>query len=327
MKASEEGDSNSFNFLRLRIAMDTSKSLCQGRKITMADGKEGWVRFKYKRLPNICYWCGKLMHIDKECLLWEKSRGTLKARDQQFGSWLRALTPNLYRRTVIHVARLYEEELREDDGVHGDIDRDESEPGQDGVNLRDRHREGADDSPVGDALTDMEFSNFSANNKNIPSNMEIILNSLEFLNSINATNGANFKAQLEDIDEELAKFDNVEVLRGAPKISLSNRNSEQSKGAGGGVLRYTQTSPKLSAIDSLAPKAAKDFEEDDSSIHTFTTARLDAANAGGSFGSARNPKIKMQSYLLLGACHTTRHVSVLGSYSSTVSVLEPLPAS
>ena len=129
MKASKEGDSNSFNFLRLRVAVDTSKPLCQGRKITMVDGKEGWVRFKYERLPNICYWCGKLTNSNKECLLWEKSRGTLKAGDQQFGSWLRASTLNPYQRTVICVARLDEEELREDDGLHGDRDRDESEPG------------------------------------------------------------------------------------------------------------------------------------------------------------------------------------------------------
>ena len=53
MKASKERDSNNFNFLRLRVVMDTSKPLCRRRKITMVDGKEGWVRFKYERLPNI----------------------------------------------------------------------------------------------------------------------------------------------------------------------------------------------------------------------------------------------------------------------------------
>ena len=73
----------------------------------------------------------------------------------------------------------------------------------------------------------MEFQNFPAHNKDIPSNMEIIPNSLKFLNSVDENNGADFKAQLEDIDEELAKFDHVEVLRGASAISLSNRNSEQ----------------------------------------------------------------------------------------------------
>ena len=97
-KASEAGCGNAFNFIRLRVAVNTSKPLCRGRKISMANGKEGWVSFKYERLPTICYWCGKLTHSDRECPLWEKSRGTLRGRDQQFGAWLCALTPNLSRR-------------------------------------------------------------------------------------------------------------------------------------------------------------------------------------------------------------------------------------
>nr|POF08388.1 histone acetyltransferase gcn5 [Quercus suber] len=46
--------------------------------------------------------------------------------------------------------------------------------------------------------------------------------------------------------------------------------------------------------DKEAPKAAnaKDSDEDDSSIHTFTTARLDATNAGG---GSNNTKIKMEN--------------------------------
>nr|POE46508.1 hypothetical protein CFP56_66987 [Quercus suber] len=119
MTAFKEDISNNFNFLRLRVAVDTSKPLCRGRKITMSDGKEGWVRFKYERLPTICFWCGKLTHSDKECPLWEKSRGNLKAKDQQFGSWLRASTPNPTRRTVIRVAGFEEDELNEDGEVHG----------------------------------------------------------------------------------------------------------------------------------------------------------------------------------------------------------------
>ena len=71
-RASEEGSGNAFNFMRLRVAVDTSKPMCRGRKITMENGKEGWVSFKYERLPNICYWCGMLTHSDRDCLLWGK---------------------------------------------------------------------------------------------------------------------------------------------------------------------------------------------------------------------------------------------------------------
>lgn len=82
MKASEEGELNSLNFLRLRVVVDTSKPLCRGRKITTAEGKEGWVSFKFERLPIICYWCGMLTHSDRACPVKEKSRGVLKAEDQ-----------------------------------------------------------------------------------------------------------------------------------------------------------------------------------------------------------------------------------------------------
>ena len=86
VRMSKEGGSNNFNFFKTRVSVDITKPQCRGRKITMASGKEGWVSFKYERLPNICYWCGRLTHGDRECSKWVKSRGTLKVEDQQFGA-------------------------------------------------------------------------------------------------------------------------------------------------------------------------------------------------------------------------------------------------
>ena len=81
-RASEVGCGNAFNFMQLRVVVDTTKPMCRGHKIAMANDKEGWVSFKYERLPNICYWCGMLTHSDRDCLLWEKSRGSLRGKDQ-----------------------------------------------------------------------------------------------------------------------------------------------------------------------------------------------------------------------------------------------------
>lgn len=50
----------SYNFLRVRVAIDIIKSLCRGRRISTESGKEGWVSFKYEQLLNICYGCGRL---------------------------------------------------------------------------------------------------------------------------------------------------------------------------------------------------------------------------------------------------------------------------
>ena len=82
----------------------------------MASGKEGWVSFKYERLPNICYWCGRLTFGDRECPKWVKSRGTLKVEDQQFRAWWCAAIPSMSRRMVIRVAGMDEKDI----GVNDD---------------------------------------------------------------------------------------------------------------------------------------------------------------------------------------------------------------
>lgn len=54
--------------------------------------KEGWVSFRYERLPNLCYWCGSLTHDDKDCVIWLNSRGNLSSstvrRKQRWRSWV-----------------------------------------------------------------------------------------------------------------------------------------------------------------------------------------------------------------------------------------------
>lgn len=56
-------------FSTIRVAIDILHPLCRGRKITYDGRFEGWVFFKYERLPNICYWCGRVTHDDKDCSL------------------------------------------------------------------------------------------------------------------------------------------------------------------------------------------------------------------------------------------------------------------
>ena len=91
------------NFMRVRVNIDLTKPLYRGRKLGLSNGDESWVSFKYEHLPNVCYWCGRLTHHDKECSLWQKRKGTLKEGDQQFGSWLRANTPNFAKKTIVRV--------------------------------------------------------------------------------------------------------------------------------------------------------------------------------------------------------------------------------
>ena len=42
------------HFIRVWVMIDITLPLCQGRVITLENGLNHWVRFKYERLPNLC---------------------------------------------------------------------------------------------------------------------------------------------------------------------------------------------------------------------------------------------------------------------------------
>lgn len=52
--------------IRVRIHMDLNKALYRGRKLII-EGKPLWVYFKYEKLPNYRYFCGRLSHASREC--------------------------------------------------------------------------------------------------------------------------------------------------------------------------------------------------------------------------------------------------------------------
>ena len=92
-----DGKREGCNFIRVRVTVKLPEPLCRGRQIVRSGGIESWVDFKYKHLPNLCYWCGRLTHHDKDCPTRLKKRGANRDEEKQFGSWLRASTPNPLR--------------------------------------------------------------------------------------------------------------------------------------------------------------------------------------------------------------------------------------
>lgn len=50
-KVETEGD----NFMRVRVTIDISQPLCRGHVISLDNGKDLWVPFKYERLPSFCF--------------------------------------------------------------------------------------------------------------------------------------------------------------------------------------------------------------------------------------------------------------------------------
>ena len=90
-------------FMRVKVSLDITRPLSKGRMVSLGQGKEQWVSFKYERLPNICYWCGCLNHDDRDCELWLDSEGSLKVEELQYGPWLRAAPVSRARKNVVSV--------------------------------------------------------------------------------------------------------------------------------------------------------------------------------------------------------------------------------
>jgi hypothetical protein len=85
-------------FLRARISMDISKPIPRGRLITFLSLGQMWVSFKYERLPWLCFHCGVIGHLERDCVI--RCRGGQKVGEavQQYGPWLRAAELNQRRR-------------------------------------------------------------------------------------------------------------------------------------------------------------------------------------------------------------------------------------
>ena len=77
-------------FMRVKVAVPTSKPLRRGGFIGGSDGTSSWVTFKYERLPLFCHFCGLMGHDLKHCadhFARGKNGGEVV---YQYGEWLKA---------------------------------------------------------------------------------------------------------------------------------------------------------------------------------------------------------------------------------------------
>ena len=102
-------DEDGGRFMRVKVKLDILLPLCRGRVVTLESGKTVWVNFKYERLPNFCYWCGRLTHSDKECPLWIQSKGTLTVDQRQFSQTLRAPPHRATNKPIVFVPGYYDD--------------------------------------------------------------------------------------------------------------------------------------------------------------------------------------------------------------------------
>uniref|UniRef100_A0A2N9HCL8 Reverse transcriptase domain-containing protein n=1 Tax=Fagus sylvatica TaxID=28930 RepID=A0A2N9HCL8_FAGSY len=102
-----EGQSKG-SFMRVRVTIDIRQPLCRGRKVGLGGTGECWVSFKYERLTNFCYWCGRITHGEKDCEIWLRSRGSLLNAQQPYGAWMKGETERMGRHPVRTVDKMGE---------------------------------------------------------------------------------------------------------------------------------------------------------------------------------------------------------------------------
>ncbi|KAL5767746.1 hypothetical protein ACOSQ2_014529 [Xanthoceras sorbifolium] len=66
------------SFIRARVLVNVSKPLIRGLRVVVC----------YERLPNFCYFCGRIGHLIRECC--NNVKGAVEGPDIKFGAWLRA---------------------------------------------------------------------------------------------------------------------------------------------------------------------------------------------------------------------------------------------
>ncbi|XP_042983219.1 uncharacterized protein LOC122312628 [Carya illinoinensis] len=66
------------SYLRIKVDVDVNKPLVRGRMVNLG-GKQSWSHFKYERLPNFCFKCGLLKHVNGKCPNFDPS---IQSQDQ-----------------------------------------------------------------------------------------------------------------------------------------------------------------------------------------------------------------------------------------------------
>lgn len=74
---------------RIQVQVDTNNSLKTGCYMNREDGTKLWLPFRYERLSDFCYLCGKLDHTESSCTTKDREEADEADPRHHYGPWLR----------------------------------------------------------------------------------------------------------------------------------------------------------------------------------------------------------------------------------------------
>lgn len=79
--------SDQARFLLVRVEIPLSQPLRWTGPVVSPEGERSWVKFRYERIDELCFSCGRLGHETKTCTL---TKPCTTYGEQPYGDWLRA---------------------------------------------------------------------------------------------------------------------------------------------------------------------------------------------------------------------------------------------
>ncbi|XVE95495.1 hypothetical protein REPUB_Repub02eG0102600 [Reevesia pubescens] len=87
---SEHGALVCGKYLRFRVLINVSEPLKRGTRLATHDGTSILIMFRYERLPDLCYVCGRLTHHESECDYAFQMKKQTGSVIRGYGAWLNA---------------------------------------------------------------------------------------------------------------------------------------------------------------------------------------------------------------------------------------------
>ncbi|KAK9267888.1 hypothetical protein L1049_010325 [Liquidambar formosana] len=77
------------NFLRVKININVNNPLKSGFSLKRGNLPEAWIQFKFERLSDFCFLCGRLSHCSKDCSFVLPALSDRPKSLRSFGPWMR----------------------------------------------------------------------------------------------------------------------------------------------------------------------------------------------------------------------------------------------